>query len=215
VNRVRPSGGFTLLEVLLAMAITAIVTLMAYSGLSAALNSADSLRTEGQRISEVNRAYGLFSRDLSHFVDRPVRNEFGATVPALVGGERVEKTLAFTRVGWFNTLGRPRSHMQRVRYVLEDTTLYREQFQVLDRTNESEPQRVALLENVNTMEFRFLPDGFDLPVNDELETDRWPEAWGLDGGQGVNTLPQAVEVRLELEDWGEVRWLYEMPQSPL
>ncbi len=211
---IRRAAGFTLIEVLLAMAITAIVAVMAYAGLSAALNSADSLRTEGQRISEINRAWGLLSRDLSHFVDRPVRNEFGAVVPALVGGERVEKTLAFTRVGWFNTLGRRRSHMQRVRYVLEDTTLYREQFQVLDRTNETEPQRVALLEDVNEMEFRFLAQGIELPVNNELVTDNWPEAWGLEGGQGINTLPEAVEVRLVLEDWGEVRWLYEMPQAP-
>ncbi len=210
----RCARGFTLIEVLIAMAITAMVATLAFASLDQTMNSAETLREQGERISEINRAWSLLSRDLSHFIDRPVRNEFGATVPAMFGGERVEQQIAFTRVGWFNTLGRQRSHMQRVRYVLEDTTLYREQFQVLDRTNETEPQRVALLENVNLMEFRFLGDGIELAPN-EIETENWPEAWGLNGGQGVNTVPEAVEVRLELEDWGEVRWLYELPQREL
>ncbi len=207
----RRAHGFTLIEVLIAMAITATVAVLAFASLDSTMDSAEALREQGQRISEVNRAWSLLSRDLSHFVDRPVRNEFGAVVPAMVGGERIDQRIAFTRVGWFNTLGRQRSHMQRVRYVLEDTTLYREQFQVLDRTNESEPQRVALLENVNLMEFRFLGESIEIAPN-EVETENWPEAWGLNGGQGINTLPEAVEVRLELEDWGEVRWLYELPQ---
>ena len=210
----RRGGGFTLIEVLIAMAITAMVATLAFASLDSTMDSAESLREQGERISEINRAWNLLSRDLSHFVDRPVRNEFGSVVPAIVGGERVEKTLAFTRVGWFNTLGRRRSHMQRVRYTLEDTTLYREPFQVLDRTSESEPQRVALLENVNLMEFRFLGESIQLAPND-FETENWPEAWGLNGGVGVNTVPDAIEVRLELEDWGEVRWLYELPQRDL
>ena len=196
------------------MAITAMVATLAFASLDSTLDSAEALREQGERISEVNRAWKLMSRDFSHFVDRPIRNEFGAVVPAMVGGERVEQTLAFTRVGWFNTLGRQRSHMQRVRYVLEDSTLYREQYQVLDRTNESQPQRVALLEKVNLMEFRFLSESIQLAPN-EVDTENWPEAWGLNGGQGVNNLPEAVEVRLELDDWGEVRWLHELPQRDL
>ena len=210
----RAHRGFTLIEVLIAMAITAMVATLAFASLDSTLDSAEALREQGERISEINRAWNLLSRDLSHFVDRPVRNEFGAVVPAMLGGERVDQQIAFTRVGWFNTLGRQRSHMQRVRYVLEDTTLYREQFQVLDRTNESEPQRVALLENVNLMEFRFLAESIEIPPN-EIETENWPETWGLDGGQGINTAPEAVEVRLELDDWGEVRWLYELPQRAI
>lgn len=202
--------GFTLIEVLIAMAITALVATLAFASLDSTMDSVEGLREQGERISEINRAWGLISRDLEHFANRPVRNEFGSVSAAMIGGEVVDQTLAFTRIGWHNTTGRVRSNMQRVRYVLEDTTLYREQFLVLDRTSESEPQRVALLEDVNIIEFRFLGRSIEVPQG-ELETDTWPEAWAIGGtGQAVPP-PGALEIRLELEDWGEVRWLYDLP----
>lgn len=208
------SSGFTLLEVLLAMAITALVAIMAYGGFSATTDSIEGVRRQGERVSELNRAWNLMTRDLTHFIARPVRNEFGNLDSAMMGGEVADQSLAFTRTGWHNTTGRIRSNMQRVRYVLEDTTLYRENYLVLDRTNESEPQRVALLENVNAIEFRFLSPDFQLRGLD-FEYDNWPEAWGVNGASNGVRPPEAVEVRLDLEDWGEVRWLYELPQPAI
>ncbi len=204
--------GFTLLEVLIAMAITAVVALVAFASLDTSIDSVESLREQGERISEVNRAWGLMTRDLNHFVDRPVRNEFGGLSSSLMGGEVADQTLAFTRSGWHNTTGRTRSNMQRVRYVLEDTTLYREHFLVLDRTSESEPLRVALLEGVTFMEFRFLGANTELRTGD-FDTERWPEAWAIGGNGDAFRPPQALEIRLELDDWGELRWLYELPQA--
>jgi general secretion pathway protein J len=204
--------GFTLLEVLIAMAITAVVALIAFTSLDSGINSVETLRAQGERISEVNRARDLITRDLNHFVNRPVRNEFGGLSSAMMGGKVADQTLAFTRGGWHNTTGRVRSNMQRVRYVLEDTTLYREHFLVLDRTSESEPLRVALLEDVNFMEFRFLSASAELRIG-ELDTERWPEVWAIGGSGDVVRPPEALEIRLELEDWGELRWLYELPQA--
>jgi general secretion pathway protein J len=206
------SRGFTLIEVLIAMAITALVATLAFASMDSTIDSVERLQEQGERISEVNRAWGLISRDLNHFINRPVRNEFGDWSSALMGGEVADQTLAFTRGGWHNTTGRVRSNMQRVRYVLEDTTLYREHFLVLDRTSETEPQRVALLEGVNFMEFRFLSAGAELRTG-EFDTERWPEAWAVgNSGEAANP-PEALEIRLELEGWGELRWLYELPQS--
>ena len=204
--------GFTLIEVLIAMAITAMVAAMAFASLDSTLDSVEGLRQQGERISEVNRAWGLISRDLNHFASRPVRNEFGNWNSAMMGGEVADQTLAFTRGGWHNTTGRPRSNMQRVRYVLEDTTLYREHFLVLDRTSESEPLRVALLEGVNRVEYRFLGTATELRQG-EFDTENWPEVWAISGTGEPAPAPGALEIRLELDDWGEVRWLYELPQA--
>ena len=208
----RGAAGFTLIEVLIAMAITAAVATLSFASLSATMNSVEGLRDQGNRITEMNRAWGLLTRDLQHFVNRPVRNEFGSTDPSLVGGEVADQSLAFTRIGWHNTTGRPRSSMQRVRYILEDDTLYRESFLVLDRTSESEPRRVALLEGVLAFEMRFLDANAQIRDN-ELETDDWPEAWGMGAGVVGQAPPGAIDVRLELDGLGEVRWLYELPGS--
>lgn len=207
-------GGFTLIEVLIAMAITALVATLAFASLDSTLDSVESLREQGERISEINRAWSLMSRDLEQFANRPVRNEFGSISSAMMGGQVEDQTLAFTRTGWHNTTGRVRSNLQRVRYVLENTTLYREQFLVLDRTSESEPQRVALLEGVNLIEFRFLGRSTEVRQG-PLETDTWPEAWAIGGTGDAVQPPGALEIRLELDDWGELRWLYELPVSQL
>jgi general secretion pathway protein J len=82
---VRRSAGFTLIEVLIAMAITAFVAAAAYAGVSGVLSGAEKLRENGGRIRDVNRALTLISRDLRQVIDRPVRDEFGARQPALAG----------------------------------------------------------------------------------------------------------------------------------
>ena len=205
-------AGFTLVEVLIAMAITATVATLAFASLSRTLDSVEGLRTQGDRITELNRAWGMLTRDLQHFVQRPVRNEFGSIDPVMVGGEAADQSLSFTRGGWYNTTGRPRSSLQRVRYVVEEETLYRESYLVLDRVNDTEPQRVALLEGVTLFELRFL--GPDIPIEpDEFDTDRWQEAWAVGPASGGARPPEAIELRLELADWGELRWLYELPQT--
>ncbi|MEM0954131.1 MAG: type II secretion system minor pseudopilin GspJ [Pseudomonadota bacterium] len=204
------SAGFTLVEVLIAMAITAVVATLSFVSLDTTLSSVESLQQEGERIADLNRAWSLLQRDLNHFVDRPVRNEFGGRNQAMQGGELAEQTLAFTRIGWHNTTARVRSNMERVRYVLEDETFYRERFLVLDRTAETEPVRVDLLQGVSAVEYRFLPAGFPMRPG-EFDTTNWPDAWAIGPASAAPSPPQALEIRMTLADYGEVTWLYELP----
>ena len=208
--------GFTLIEVLIALAITALVATLSFSSLSAVLSSVESLRGRGERVTGINRAWTIISRDLRHFVPRPVRNEFGRSEPPLWGGEAAGDSLAFTRGGWHNPNQQLRSSLQRVHYRLEDNVLWRDSYAVLDRATDSEPQGARLLEGVQYFEMAFLPRGQTLP-NEDIDTRGWPDAWGLDtvGVDAATTAltepPRALELRLTLEDWGEVRWIYELP----
>ena len=122
----KPAEGFTLLEVLIAMAITAFVALIATTSLSRVLDGVESLRASADRTYEVNRAWMIISRDLRHFVERPVRDEFGEIEPALLGGPLARFALSFTRAGWHNPNAHPRSNLQRVNYRLEDEALWRD-----------------------------------------------------------------------------------------
>ncbi len=205
-------GGFTLIEVLIAMAITALVATLSFASLDAAISSVESLRDRGGRITELNRAWNFFSRDINQFVSRPIRNEFGNRESALFGGA-ADQSLSFTRIGWHNTNQRVRSHMQRVRYIVEEETLYRESYPVLDRTSESEPRRVALLEGVLDFQLAFLGPGIELRV-DEWDTEGWSDNWGISSGSsGQVPPPEALELRLDVEGWGELRWLYDLPSQ--
>jgi len=203
--------GFTLLEVLIAMAITALVATLSFSSLSAVLSSVESLRASNDRVSEINRAHTIITRDLRQIVMRPVRDQFGARESALIGASTIGTGLSFSRGGWHNPNQRLRSDLQRVRYLLEEDVLWRESYLVLDRTDESVPQRAKLLEGVTDFQLRFLGPGVELR-GEELDTDDWPDSWGINaGGAALLAPPQALELRFELEDWGELRWLYDLP----
>ena len=207
--------GFTLVEVLIALAITAFVATIAYNSLSTALLGVESTRETATRTYAINRALMVLERDLRQFVPRPIRDEFGDIEPALVGGRLARFPLSFTRAGWHNPNGLPRSQLQRVAYRLEDTVLWRDAWAVLDRAADSEPQSVILLEDVEYFDLRFLGglEGMDLSDDSrDIDTRNWPEDWvPLNGGSGELVPPVALELTLELTDWGELRRLYALP----
>jgi general secretion pathway protein J len=209
-------AGFTLVEVLVALAITAFVSAIAYSGLSTAIIGVEQTRAIADRTYEVNRAWMIISRDLRQFVPRPVRDEFGEPEPALQGGPAARFLLSLTRTGWHNPNALPRSNLQRVNYRLEDGALWRETYPVLDRAGDTAAQEVRLLEGVEYLTIAFLGSlagagGADDSLS--LETRDWPESWVVDTSTAGASLapPVAVEIRLQLEDWGEMRRLYALP----
>lgn len=208
----RSSGrGFTLIEVLIALAVTALVAMLSFSSLSAVLNSVEVLRDRGQRISELNRAWTLISRDIHHFVARPVRDEYGELEAAMRGGAAVANGISFTRGGWHNPNQQLRSNLQRVYYILEDDVLWRESYATLDRAVETEPQRARLLTGVDDFQLAFLDQSIEV-LGEELDTEDWHDSWGLSPGTSVAVPPpQALEIVILLQDWGEVRWLYDLP----
>ena len=208
-----PARGFTLIEVLIAMAVTAFVATIAYTSLASALSSADQLRASADRATEINRAWMILSRDLDGFIARPVRDEFGEMEAALLGVEAARFLLSFTRAGWHNPNAHPRSNLQRVNYRLEDGALWRDSYVVLDRAGDTEPQSVRLLDDVEYVELAFLDSLAQVqgqPGEFNLDTRNWAENWVGDSSApgSLRDPPAALEIRLQLSDWGEMRRLY-------
>ena len=210
-----PARGFTLVEVLIAMAITTLISVVAYTGLSSALSGAESLRSASGRAHDINQTLALLSRDLRQVVNRPVVDEFGQVVPALMGGEMAREPLALTRAGWHNSTAAPRSTLQRVRWWLEDERLWRGYFPVLDRTAGTEPVETAILEGVERFELRFLPtlSGVESDRNDVIDRRNWRDSWIADLSQPgqMPSPPAAVEVLMEVAGLGELRRTYVLP----
>jgi general secretion pathway protein J len=107
----------------------------------------------------------------------------------------------FTRAGWANPAGIQRPELERVSYRLVDGTLRRLHWAVLDGTETSRPQRRDLLSQVKSVKFRFMDN-----------THQWITQWPPTGqNQGLRTRPLAVEVTLELADWGSIVRVIEVP----
>ena len=211
----RSNSGFTLIEVLIAMAITAFVAVVGYTSLTTVITGVESLRQETKRLEDINRAFQVLGRDLQQFADRSVYDEFGGRLPSMEGGALAAQTLSFTRTGWHNSVGLPRSALQRVAYYVEEEQLVRASWPVLDRTGAVEPSELPLLENVETFEVRFLGSLDVLEVSRDSEIDRryWQENWISDVSRPETLVepPIAVEIRLFIPEWGELERVYVLP----
>jgi general secretion pathway protein J len=194
--------GFTLIEVLLAIALTAVVAVMAYAGVSAAADAAERHRAQIARLGELQTAMRWLTRDLQQLIDRPVLDARGDRLPALLGGEQSDPLLELSRVGWNNPLDQPRGSVQRVRYRLDNGALRREHWLVLDRVDDDEQlQAVELLRGVAAMRIEFLDGKAGNAVSQRIGGE-WMESWPVTAGDTL--LPLAVRIELQLDDLGTV-----------
>lgn len=201
---IRPYSGFTLLELLVALAVFSIMAVAAYSGLRSVLYTRAAVEIEAKRLGRVQMAWHFLEFDVAQTVVRPIRDEFGRERPALQGGSSRDEILELTRTGWDNPLGRRRSVLGRVAYRLEDGRLLRLHWDTLDRSGRSEPRTTMLLDAVRSVEVRFL-DG-----DNEWRTE-WPRQRSFE--QVTADPPRAVEITLILDDWGGITRLFPLPGS--
>lgn len=188
--------GFTLLELLVAMAIFAIVGAMAMGGLNAVLGQEDVARRQLQRLHQVQRAMRILTGDFSQLNPRIVRDQLGAaTDPALMAECRAEGLVCLSRDGWRNPFWRqPRGTLQRVRYRVEDDKVVREYWQAMDVTLSNEPRSEVLLDQVESFSIEYLDrQGQPSPA--------WPPD---QSGGPTSEMPRAVSITVRLRDWGEI-----------
>lgn len=202
----RSQRGFTLLELLIAIAIFALLGLATYRMLDSVL-SADAVTREHERqLRELTRAISAFERDLRQVAVRPIRDGFGDPQPALHSDLADTTALELTRAGWRNPLGQPRAELQRVRWQLSDEQWQRRYWRVLDRAQDSQPQVQQALDGVTSLSLRYLDkDG-------QWQPD-WPPS-SVSGDAQLTGLPRAVELRLQHRRYGELRRLIRLPDLP-
>ncbi len=194
---------FTLIEVLVAMAVFAVLAGFAYSTLGQTLLSAEILNERMDRLQALQRTMRLLTDDLQQLAPRPIRDELGDNLrPALDTGFQSGFALELTRSGWSNPIVLPRGTQQRAAYRIEDGELIRFHWHALDRTLSNEPVSVTLLDGVEGLQFRFL-------VGNNDYTEQWPPL-NLSGALGARQRPRAVEITLLLEEEGEIRRLIEV-----
>ncbi|MEM7083500.1 MAG: type II secretion system minor pseudopilin GspJ [Pseudomonadota bacterium] len=199
LNKQRQAG-FTLIEIVVVVGLLAIVTALAWTAISQAGRNRVKLEARFEQLQEIQIAMQVITRDLAQIQPRPVRDLVGQGQLAAVMTAESEGGIEMTVGGYSNTLNLKRSQQQRVAYQIEDDTLYRSHWLVLDRTQGSVPVRRELIEGILSMNVRFMTR--------QLE---WTESWPLSrDGAGLQDLPVAIEVTLESETMGIVRRIIEV-----
>ncbi len=141
---------FTLLEMLIALAIFSIVSLAAGALLYQAIEAQRVAKEYGNRMIDLERGVSRLSRDLLQYVPREVRDELGDLTHSLIIHPN---EIEFTRRGWANPAKHARSDMQRVRYLVEDGALQKQYWGILDRAPDSAAFTQRLAENVTWVSF--------------------------------------------------------------
>mgnify|MGYP000971149118 FL=1 len=135
--------GFTLLELLVAVAIFALLGVGSYRLLASTISVRDAAKAHDAALIQLQRSFIVMNRDLSQAIARPIRDQYGDAVAALVLKNNV---LEVTRVGVPNPLKQVRSDLQRVSYEVNNKgELVRSAWQQLDRDRGVSPQQTILL----------------------------------------------------------------------
>ena len=189
--------GFTLLEILIAVAIFALVSSATFSMLQQTIKSGERFDNKAAYLVELQRAHRLLQQDFSQVVPRTVRDEFGDVLPAVMSEDVSWGTaVELTRTGRPNPLNKPRSQLLRLRYLFDGEHLIRRTWKSLDRAPGAEYQDQIVLSDVTKWQIRFLSDK------------QWLESWPSDEEGSESDLPSAFEILLEVEGEREFRWLF-------
>lgn len=202
MNRAR---GFTLIELLVAIFIMAVMFAIGYGALRQALDHHDSLKSQQAHLLALQTAMRVLEQDFVQLAPRPVRQAVGdePAQPALQGGlPGAQPVAALTRAGWSNPAGLQRPGLERVAYYLDNGTLRRENWYVLDPTLASTTARRELLTHVKSFVIRYMD------VNHQWQ-DQWPpQTSTVLVGQSLEAVlrerPLAVEITIDSEDWGKL-----------
>lgn len=217
----RRSWGFTLLELLVALFITAILFAMGYGALSQALTSRKEVEEQSARLSAIQQAMRVMEQDFELMQPRPARDPLGNGYQAALlvsqnaasdnsttssdSASQGVALLTFTRGGWANPAGLPRSELQRVSYLLRDGKLIRQHLPVMDTTAATGVVERELLTQVDALSFEYMDESF-----------AWSRTWPTPGmmlstPQALwRARPIAIRIVLSLKDTGVLTRIIEV-----
>jgi general secretion pathway protein J len=225
---VKTSRGFTLLEVMIALVISALIAVMAFESLNAADNGAKRTNDVLTEINKLDRAWQTIGADLRHVIPPAAADKnaiFQAESLRSSGEDSDQMVLLFKRRGWVNFSNLPRSDLQMVGYRVEEGKLWRDflperNLELSDIDMEDDSLHQLLLEGVEDMQLRFLHQGAisskGKSVLEERDfSDNWLQKWPENAQQGATAqdLPLAVEITIELKGVGTSVRLFAMPEQ--
>lgn len=211
--------GFTLIEVMVAIAVFAVIAAGVYRVLSAMVESQDKVAAHAGALRDLQRSLWIISMDMNQLVMRDERKPDDKRSPALVA-DSDDYLLQFTRQGLRNPLLDARSELDRVAYSVgtapyEDDgvfqkklgknkgkSLLRHAWSAVDRRENAKDTVQVLFPEVDDVNFAFMN------AKGDWKTD-WPEK-KLDDKEHVRSLPVAIKLTLKTARYGVLEQVFQV-----
>lgn len=194
----KKSKGFTLIEMLVAASVFAVLSVVSYTAITAVLSARTTVENKRSEIVVMQRVYGLLKNDLRYALPRKARDELGGIEPPLLidtKGELIRLTTQYPSIG-------KKSNIKRVVWELESSSLWRSHYSVIDGAEGVLVARRKLLDNVAQI---------------AVYTHR-----GVNNGSGIINverlnawtdpilLPLAIELEIEMKNEKTFQWIFEV-----
>lgn len=196
--------GFTLIEVLVSIAIFASLSVAAYQVVSQIQRSNQLSQERTERLNELQRTMVMMDNDFRQIALRRTRTDGEEPAEQLIFWsdyllDSDAKGVMFARLGWHNPQQQfPRGEVTKVGYRLKGGTLQRIWWRYPDTPVGQEGIVTPLLTQVESFDLRFY-DG-----------SQWQSDW-----DSSDSLPKAVSVVLTLKDYGKITRTYLTPDGTL
>ena len=194
--------GFTLIEMLVALAVFAVIGIISAQLLSQMISFTDTAQSRGERLVNFHRVVEIMRRDFQQLTYRSVRDELGEpTYEVSIG---VGSLIEFSRKGWMNPNLRHRSEIQRVAYDLRGDRVFRQYWLVLDRSPDTLPVEQVLMRGVTRA---------NVIAIDQLgsETYFWPPTPEAESEDEDVPALAAIKFEIETAEFGPIVQIWNVP----
>lgn len=193
--------GFTLIEILIALVIFAILATLTSSILYYALNTQARVTAKADQLADLQLAISLITRDTQQAIKRPIRSDDMLLFPAFEG---TLSALEFTRNGFTNPGSvEKRSTLKRVAFVCQNKHLLRRSWDSLDPLNKKDFKEKSLFTHLRACQFHY--------INKTSQVlDEW-RGNTMGGQAGNESLPKALQLSLTFNNNDKLILLFVIP----
>lgn len=196
-------SGYTLIEVIIALAVFAILSTLTASVMMQSFNTKKHLAIQTERMQQIQVAIPVIRRDIAQAINRAVRGNELRLFPPFIGESNYTE---FTRGGFVNPNSTLKSSsLKRIAYLCQGDHLIRRSWPVVDSPARKEYRDQIFLKNITHCSFSYISQSQEI-------LSVW-RPYALSQRQKNASLPAGIQLSLTFKVLGKMDFLFTIPEG--